>query len=836
MQMALMRSESRSILSSRVCRIPWKPRRASPTGTDLSKDVTYLDHAGTTLYAKSLIEQFSNDLTTNLLGNPHSASPSSKLSTHRVEHVRARVLRFFKADPNDFDVVFVANATAGIKLLGEAFRDYGFDPDPRHQSGFWYGYHKDAHTSLVGVRELATAGSRCFASNDAVGSWIAGRDPEKTGHVHAHGLFAYPAQSNLDGRRLPLTWPGCLRKSPDPRHQNIYTLLDASAYVSTAQLDLSDVGCAPDFTVLSFYKIFGFPDLGALIVRKEAGHMLRRRRYFGGGTVDMVISLKTCWHAKKEDTLHDQLEDGTLPFHNIIALGCALDVHDRLYGSMAAISKHTSHLVETLHDRLSSLRHANGELVCEIYGDPNSTYGDSNTQGAVVAFNVRNSQGGWVGKSKVEELAIENNIHLRTGGVCNPGGIATALKLEPWEMRRNFAEGMRCGDDLDVISGKPTGVVRVSLGAMSNMRDVETFVDFMKNNFVDSYQPLPTRLPLGWPQSMSEQLSFVQSLKVFLIEGCAGWKVPITSKWEVKQHGLAWDHEWCLVRPRERYALDPRLYARMAFLRPSLHVREGVLKISTEGIDLKDTAVPHELTVSLWESPPMHIEEMERGSHRAADPYLSAQYENFFTSVVGTPCTLARYPDPRRKDLHESSQQRTPRSSSWCRVPERPYMLSVANNAEGVGNAKININLASVLLPLAVPETWHYLKIGRHYFQVLGSSSSSKKTSPNSSTPSRQFRHLITRGDVSLAAQYPTISVGDVVQLFAEYTVAKHNPARSESSMSEPFIRSELLPCYAPVNFPALERTPRRQPEIRRSISMNGPLYGKNFGSSLTSA
>ena len=37
---------------------------------------TYLDHAGTTLYAKSLIERFSADMISNLYGNPHSASNS----------------------------------------------------------------------------------------------------------------------------------------------------------------------------------------------------------------------------------------------------------------------------------------------------------------------------------------------------------------------------------------------------------------------------------------------------------------------------------------------------------------------------------------------------------------------------------------------------------------------------------------------------------------------------------------------------------------------------------------------------------------------------------------
>ena len=85
----------------------------------------------------------------------------------------------------------------------------------------------------------------------------------KTPNVGA-GLFAYPAQSNMNGHRTPLSWSSRIRESTN---EKIYILLDAAAYAMTAQLDLGDEETAPDFVALSFYKIFGFPDLGALIVR-----------------------------------------------------------------------------------------------------------------------------------------------------------------------------------------------------------------------------------------------------------------------------------------------------------------------------------------------------------------------------------------------------------------------------------------------------------------------------------------------------------------------------------------------------------------------------------------
>jgi molybdenum cofactor sulfurtransferase len=421
----------------------------------------------------------------NLFGNPHSQSPSSLLSTLRIESVRAQVLKFFKADPASFDVVFLANATAAIKLVMDALRDH--DRGQRTNS-FWYGYHADSHTSLVGVREVATAGAKCFASDLEVEDWLTGGiisppNPQGTPESPGIGLFAYPAQSNMNGRRLPLNWPGQLRASRLPQHQNVFSLLDAAAFVSTAQLDLSDWRNAPDFTALSFYKIFGYPDLGALLVRKSAGLVLCQRPYFGGGTVDMVINAidhpNEAWHARKEMTIHEALEDGTPAFHSIIALDSAMKAHRALYGSMDQVSRHTGALAKVLYESLSALKHANGVEVCKIYNDAASNYSDSKTQGPTIAFNVRTASGSWIPKSYIEQLAIINKIQLRTGGVCNPGGIAHFLGVTAQELRHNFTEGLRCGNALDIIDGKPTGIIRVSLGAMSSMGDIDKFVNFM---------------------------------------------------------------------------------------------------------------------------------------------------------------------------------------------------------------------------------------------------------------------------------------------------------------------------------------------------------------------
>jgi molybdenum cofactor sulfurtransferase len=436
--------------------------------------------------AKSLSTAVCTDLVQNLYGNPHSNSAPSRLSTARVDEIRNQVLHFFHADPKNFDLVFTANATAAIKLVGECFRDYAHEtavPKTMPLLGrakpksFWYGYHRDAHTSLIGLRELGDGKHRCFTSQEEVVEWITSNSTTSP-NLNQPALFAFPGQSNMTGRRLPLTWPRLLRNS----RNNAYTLLDAAALSTCSQLELDRD--EPDFTAVSFYKIFGTPDIGALIIRKASAHLLQKRRYFGGGTVGMVISLDATWHAKKTDSIHDQLEEGTLPFHSIIALGHAINVHKKLFTSMSQISSHTSWLGQYAYTSMMATRHGNGAPVFLIYKDKEAIYSDSTTQGATIAFNILRGDGIIVPCSDVEEDADKERIYVRSGGLCNSGGVATYLKLTERDLRAAYARGHRCNKPILQVEGRATGVVRISMGAMSTRQDIDRFVSFVQETYV----------------------------------------------------------------------------------------------------------------------------------------------------------------------------------------------------------------------------------------------------------------------------------------------------------------------------------------------------------------
>jgi hypothetical protein len=199
---------------------------------------------------------------------------------------------------------------------------------------------------------------------------------------------------------------------------------------------------------------------------------------------------------------------------------------------MARISAHTAFLAKKLYDGISTLTHANGLPVCRIYNDPQAVYGDPKTQGATIAFNIQNSSGRAVMYSEVEQLADEHNIYVRSGGLCNPGGIATFLKFTSTEMKAAFALGHRCSKPLtlDQLGGRIAGVVRVSLGAMSTMSDVNVLLDFLRDQYVEGYLSTAEPSPMLVRSAIQPHTSSVGSSTV--VERGANLSINIFDQYE----------------------------------------------------------------------------------------------------------------------------------------------------------------------------------------------------------------------------------------------------------------------------------------------------------------
>ncbi|HYV97335.1 MAG TPA: aminotransferase class V-fold PLP-dependent enzyme, partial [Gemmatimonadaceae bacterium] len=111
-----------------------------------AQDVVYLDYTGAALPSESQICAHDQLLRGSLLGNPHSEHAPSRAATVWIEEARDRLLRFLDAYPDEYEVIFTANASAAIKLVAES---YGFGP----RAGLVIA--ADNHNSVNGVREYA---------------------------------------------------------------------------------------------------------------------------------------------------------------------------------------------------------------------------------------------------------------------------------------------------------------------------------------------------------------------------------------------------------------------------------------------------------------------------------------------------------------------------------------------------------------------------------------------------------------------------------------------------------------------------------------------------------
>ena len=419
----------------------------------------YLDYTGGGLYAASQVRRHGARLLSGVFGNPHSNNPPSVVSTQLIEECRRHVLRFFSASPDDYTVVFTANASHALKLVGES---YPFDARDQLLLTF------DNHNSVNGIREFDRArGARTryipvlppdlLVEESTVERSLNART------AGGHNLFAYPAQSNFSGVQHPLEWI--------PRAQKLGwdVLLDAAAFVPTNRLDLSQ--WKPDYVALSFYKMFGYPTgVGALLARRPALEKLHRP-WFSGGTI-AVASVQGDHHFLTEGA--EGFEDGTLDYLNIPAVDLGLELLESI--GVPTIHERVRCLTGWLLTELLALRHGNQRQLVRLYG-PVCTDG----RGGTLAFNLYDAAGAVIDHRVVETKAADRKIALRTGCFCNPGAGEVALGLNEEELTRCFrsAHGRMDRDDLmRCIDAESGGAVRISLGLASTFSDAHAFLAF----------------------------------------------------------------------------------------------------------------------------------------------------------------------------------------------------------------------------------------------------------------------------------------------------------------------------------------------------------------------
>jgi selenocysteine lyase/cysteine desulfurase len=428
------------------------------------QNLVYLDNTGAGLYATSQLQAHHKLLNNTLFGNPHSWNIPSQNSTQLVEETREYILKFFNASPEEYVCVFTPNASAALKLVGEAY-PFG--------SGCRYLLTFDNHNSVNGIREYAYAKGAAVTYipvilPDLYSDETRLKEELANSNKGCFNLFAYPAQSNFSGVQHPLEWI-------ETAHSHDWdVLLDAAAFAPTNKLDLSL--WHPDFVPLSFYKMFGYPTgVGVLIARKETLKKFRRSWFAGGTTTVASVRGNKFYPAEAPAGF----EDGTLNYLNIPAVKIGLQHLESI--GYEKIHKRITVLTDWLLNNLKEMKHSNNVNLAKIYGPLTIE-----KRGGTIALNFFDSRGNIIPKGILEDEANRRNISIRMGFFCNPGTGEVALDISGDELASCFSRPSYEARITDVdfqrcIDPKASGAVRVSLGLVSNFEDVQAFLEFAQH-------------------------------------------------------------------------------------------------------------------------------------------------------------------------------------------------------------------------------------------------------------------------------------------------------------------------------------------------------------------
>jgi molybdenum cofactor sulfurtransferase len=409
----------------------------------LETDLTYLDHAGATLYTQSQLNVHFQQLQTLTLSNPHSEQDDST-NLRLIRECIEFILSIFDTSTRDYAIIFTLNATHACQLLSSLFP---------FTSQSEYAYMIDSHNSLIGIRQrVHDQGGLCsvidyprhiyeqsyqpeydWSFRSASCSPSVESNTKSSIDCTSYCLFAMPAENNFNGLRPPLQqllrpflkqheyamgdFPIPVHHQPSDVNQWL-TLVDCAKYLSTKTFSLATYPV--DFVVLSFYKIFGYPTgLGALIIRNSSLKLLNRQSYFGGGSVRYVSPCDPS-HVEYKQGI-DAFIHGTIPFTSILALhngfrlvNCTL--------SYRRISLHTQCLSDFCRNEMLTLIYDNGQALCLFYDTRNDQLIEQGySYGPILNFNLYNSTGEFLSCRLVQRIAADHKIVLRAGTFCAPG-------------------------------------------------------------------------------------------------------------------------------------------------------------------------------------------------------------------------------------------------------------------------------------------------------------------------------------------------------------------------------------------------------------------------------
>lgn len=627
------------------------------------KEEVYLDYAGASLPTRSQLLSIAR-LSSQILANPHSTGPAAARTLIGIQQMEKRVLEHLDGLPGRFAMMshppafatsleyhpgyalaFTSGTTESLRLVAERFPWCGPCSCCGRRSVFLYAHN--SHNSLVGMRNLVLNKGGTFVCRslaeieamsiddfDEMRNHHGGPSCDQCSDEEYANMIAVPQECNALAKICDTK--SISRKARQA--QGWYTLVDIAKAASTGPISLRGVDA--DFAVLSWTKVFGEPTgLGALLVRQSLLHTLfssktQHSHYQGGGSVNLLLpGTQVC--VPKPDGLA-AWTSGTKHFRGILALQAGFEELEKR-GGMERIHSHSYCLAKEFVRRLRSLSHRNGSRAIQLFGAWASKGLNSVEEvGTAVAFNVVRDDGSVVGYNEVSKLGAFKGIQFRSGCFCNPGACQEALQRTDTETFTEYEKlGKVCGDHLDILNGKPTGLIRVSFGKDSMWEDMDFMVQFLSNTFVGG--PSESRkISTRATTTRQPRTAHVSELYIFPIKSCGGQKV---NKWKIEKSSgkLFHDREFALVDASGK-AIQLQNCPKMTTISARINMKSQTMTVSAPG--------QREIVISLLDDSNGDQKETAIkvcGNKCAAKLWGDYGVSEWFRSYLGVNCWLARH-------------------------------------------------------------------------------------------------------------------------------------------------------------------------------------------------
>lgn len=171
---------------------------------------------------------------------------------------------------------------------------------------------------------------------------------------------------------------------------------------------------------------------------------------------------------------HERFENGTINYLDIPAIKIGLEYIESI--GMQRLNERVESLMHYLHTHLKVLCHSNGQNQLDIFGHPHR----ENTGGTMIV-SFKNPDGSKIGFEKIDALANEKRISIRSGCFCNPGLDEINSCITTDELSQYFTS-RASGNYTDMVDflRKMRGATRISVGIATHKKDLDAFISFVK--------------------------------------------------------------------------------------------------------------------------------------------------------------------------------------------------------------------------------------------------------------------------------------------------------------------------------------------------------------------